>query len=72
MPRYLRAFSGPLAIAICDRCKFKMLYKDLRKDPDSGLMVCEKCVDEKDPYTLPPKKPDVIDLKYPRPDTPLE
>jgi len=35
-------------------------------------MVCESCRDPKNPWRLPPIKPDRISLKWSRPDTPLD
>lgn len=64
--------SGRASIAICDRCCFKYPYQVLRADGNTpGLRVCPECRDPKDPWRLPPAKPDAISLKYPRPDTPL-
>lgn len=66
MPKYL---STSTAIAICDRCRFKMEYHKLRPDGNTpGLRVCEKCWDEKDPYRLPARKTENFNLKYPRPE----
>jgi hypothetical protein len=60
------------AIAICDRCSFKFPVGELSADRnDPGLRVCEKCNDVKDPWRLPPRRPDNILVKYPRPDVPL-
>lgn len=65
-------FSNKVAIGICDRCCFKYKNSVLRADPNyHGLRVCPDCIDEKNPYLLPPLRPDNIALKYPRPDTPL-
>ena len=64
--------AGRASIAICDRCNFKYDYRVLRADGNSpGLRVCPECRDPKNPWRLPPLKPDAIALKYPRPDTPL-
>lgn len=61
--------TGDLSIAICDRCKFKYPYLQLRADGDKpGLRVCEKCWDQRDPYRLPPRQPEAIALRFPRPD----
>lgn len=44
----------------------------LRADGNSpGLRVCLDCWDPKNPWRLPPIKPDAITLKFPRPDVPL-
>lgn len=64
--------SGDLAIAICDRCRMKKKYHELMADGNSpGLRVCKDCRDVKDPWRLPPRKPDKVTLRYPRPDVPL-
>jgi hypothetical protein len=60
------------AIGICDRCKFKKFIYELHPDHDAeGLLVCDDCNDEKDPYKLPARKADKIALRRPRPDEPL-
>ncbi len=73
MPRFLDTRgNSSLAIGVCDRCKFKFPIGELRADRNSpGLRVCEKCCDVKDPYKLPPKRPDNIVVAYPRPDETL-
>lgn len=64
--------SGTLSKAICDRCKFRYHYRELRPDPNlPGLMVCDECRDQYDPYRLPARPPDAISLRRPRPDEPL-
>lgn len=75
MPLYLtpKLGGGTVAIAICDRCKSKFHYDELSEDRNSpGLRVCRDCNDEKDPYKLPARESEKIQLKYPRPDEPLE
>lgn len=63
---------GRASNAICDRCCFRYDYQILRSDPNyHGLRVCPDCLDQKNPWLLPPAKPDSLSLKYPRPDTPL-
>lgn len=60
---------GVVAIAICDRCRKKFNYTDLRADGDApGLRVCKDCCDEKDPYKLPARQTENITLRYPRSD----
>lgn len=63
--------TGDLSIAICGRCKMKRKYLELRSDPNSpGLRVCiYGCIDEFDPYRLPARQPEAINLRFPRPDT---
>jgi len=75
MPLYLPVSlkGNTVAIAVCDRCKMKAYYDELVPDGESpGLRVHPHCADEKDPYTLPARKTEVISLRYPRPDDPLE
>lgn len=59
-----------LAIAICDRCKMKRALVNLMPDSNfPGLRVCnEGCRDELDPYRLPARKTERINLRFPRPD----
>ena len=73
MPKFLDTRgNSTLAIAVCDRCKFKFPYDKLYPDPNNpGLRVCEKDMDVLDPYRLPPRKTEVITLRYPRPDEEL-
>ncbi len=74
MPLYLPVTSkqGTVAIAVCDRCKLKVHYSALQPDRNSpGLMVCDKCNDVKDPYRLPARQTEVINLRRPRPDEEL-
>lgn len=73
MPLYLPPRTDIAAIAVCDRCKMKVNYVDLRPDGNSpGLRVCSKCRDVKDPYKLPARKTENISLRYPRPDEELK
>jgi len=60
-----------LAIAVCDRCKMKRAYVDLRPDGNSpGLRVCgQGCWDTLDPYRLAARKTERINLRFARPDT---
>ena len=62
-----------IAIAICDRCKMKRALSTLHPDINfPGLRVCEEgCMDEKDPYRLPARKTERINLRFPRPDDSL-
>lgn len=64
--------SGDLALAICQRCNFQYPYKELSEDPNiKGLRVCCDCKDQYDPWRLAPPQPDPLQLRWPRPDTPL-
>lgn len=71
MPRYLdtRGLSS-LAIAVCDRCKMKRSFVSLMSDTNfPGLRVCDQgCLDQKDPYRLPARQTERINLRFPRPD----
>lgn len=59
-----------LAIAVCDRCKMKRALVNLSPDSNfPGLRVCnEGCRDDLDPYRLPARKTERINLRFPRPD----
>ena len=62
-----------LGIGICGRCSRKFSLDDLYSDPNyPGLLVCLEDRDDFDPYRLPARQPEVISLRFPRPDTPLE
>lgn len=65
---------GRLSIGICDRCKTKRAYQDLVPDGDRpGLRVCRPgvgdCRDQKDPWKKPPKQPEAVAVRFPRPDS---
>lgn len=64
--------TGEYAIAVCDRCKFKYRYPELRADGAvSSLRVCQKCWDKPDPWkTWQPNYPSYL-LQFPRPDQQL-
>ena len=71
MPRFLDTTgNASLAIFVCDRCKMKRPYSTLGKDPNfPGLQVCDQgCADQFDPYRLPARKTERINLRFPRPD----
>lgn len=59
-----------IAIAVCDRCKMKRPHAVMRNDPNfPGLRVCnEGCADQLDPYRLPARKTERINIRFPRPD----
>lgn len=71
MPTFLDT-SGltSVAIAICDRCRMKRAFVSLQSDPNfPGLRVCDEgCKDNFDPYRLPARKTERINLRFPRPD----
>jgi hypothetical protein len=61
-----------LGIGLCARCSRKMSLDELFSDPNSpGLRVCREDLDNLDPYRLPPRQPDNINLPFVRPDSPL-
>ena len=71
MPIFLDTLGmSTLAVAICDRCKMKRAHAVMRPDPNfPGLQVCDQgCADQKDPYRLPARKTERINLRFPRPD----
>jgi hypothetical protein len=71
MPIFLDTLGmSTLAIAVCDRCKMKRAQAVMRPDPNfPGLQVCDQgCADQKDPYRLPARKTERINLRFPRPD----
>ena len=71
MPVFLNTLgNASLAIFVCDRCKMKRPLDEQMSDPNfPGLKVCQQgCADEKDPYRLPARKTERINLRFPRPD----
>lgn len=73
MPRFLNTRGRPsLGIGICARCSIKMPLDMLHPDPNfPGLRVCDKDLDQFDPYRLGPPPTDNIVLPFTRPDTPI-
>lgn len=73
MPRFLDTRDQPtFGVALCDRCKFKFPLAELQPDPNfAGLLVCADDLDHYDPYRLPSKQPDPINLPERRPDVPM-
>ncbi len=62
--------NASVAIFICDRCRMKRPIDEQMPDPNfAGLKVCQQgCADQKDPYRLPARKTERINLRFPRPD----
>lgn len=61
-----------LAIAVCDRCHFKVAWSDLVQDPNTpGLRVHQHCADQFDPYRLPARQTEIITMPWARPDESL-
>lgn len=59
-------------IGICDRCKFKFPLDELFRDPNyPGLRVCIKDRDQFDPWRLPARQTERINLPFVRPDVPV-
>jgi hypothetical protein len=73
MPLYLNTRGrSTLGVGICGRCSRKMPIGDLKPDPNMpGLYVCDADRDLIDPYRLPAREADNIDLPIRRPDVPL-
>lgn len=71
MPKFLDTLgNSDIAIAVCDRCKMKRAHSVMRSDPNfPGLQVCDQgCADQFDPYRLPARKTERINIRFPRPD----
>lgn len=59
-------------IALCARCSRKFPIVELYSDPNyPGLMVCKEDLDQLDPYRLPARQTERINLDFVRPDVPL-
>jgi hypothetical protein len=63
--------SGSSAIAVCQRCQFKVYHDDLVQDPNTKTWVCKQCCDLKDPWQIAMRNPEDITLAHPRPDEAL-
>lgn len=56
-------------LGICGRCGAKLYLELLSPDPNSpGLMVCDADKDVLDPYRLPARETEQINLPFARPD----
>lgn len=73
MPRFLDPTGhSTYGIGVCARCYRKMSLDDLYDDPNyPGLKVCQQDLDDYDPYRLPPREPDQVNLRFTRPDVPV-
>ena len=61
-----------LGIGVCSRCSRKFSLDDLHPDPNyPGLRVCDKDLDQFDPYRLPARQTEDITLPFTRVDTPI-
>ena len=64
--------NSTLGIGVCDRCKKKFPLHYLSSDPNvPGLKVCAADRDNFDPYRMPARSPDKVQLPFNRPDEPL-
>jgi len=74
MPVFLDTRGQPtFGIGICDRCARKFPLAQLYRDPNyPGLRVCAQDLDDYDPYRLPARQPERINLPFVRPDVPLD
>lgn len=62
-----------LGIGICGRCSAKLPLAELSSDPNApGLMVCKDDLDVLDPYRLPARQTEEINLPFARPDTNID
>lgn len=58
-----------LGIGLCDRCRKKFPLAELQSDPNTpGLKVCADDRDQFDPYRLPARQSERINLPFVRPD----
>jgi len=65
--------NATLGVGICSRCNFKFPLGDLADDPNlPGFKVCAVDRDDYDPYRLPTRGPDHVQLPFSRPDQPLD
>lgn len=74
MPIFLNTTGqSVLGVGICARCSEKFPLLELEPDRNSpGLMVCKADNDELDPYRLPPRQTENINLPFVRPDVSLD
>lgn len=60
-------------LGICDRCRRTFFLSELHRDPNSpGLRVCVDDMDQFDPYRLPARQSERINLPFTRPEVPLQ
>jgi len=60
-------------IGICGRCGAKLFLDQLHSDPNApGLMVCVNDLDVLDPYRLPARQTEQINLDFVRPDVSID
>jgi hypothetical protein len=68
----IKAVGGKMTVAVCPRCQKKMYLGDMVKDPNNGMWVCKADQDVFDPWRLPARKTEKINVDHPRPDVTLE
>jgi hypothetical protein len=62
-----------LGIGLCGRCSAKLPLIELHSDPNSpGLMVCKDDLDVLDPWRLPARETEDINLPFVRPDISID
>lgn len=62
-----------LGVGLCGRCSAKLPLIELHNDPNSpGLMVCIDDLDVLDPWRLPARQTEDINLPFVRPDTSID
>ena len=60
-------------VGLCGRCSAKLPLGELHSDPNSpGLMVCKDDLDVLDPWRLPARETEDINLPFVRPDTNID
>ena len=65
--------NATLGLGICGRCKQRFPLGELYDDPNApGLKVCTEDKDQYDPWRLPPRQPEPINLPFTRPDVKIE
>lgn len=66
----MRYATGKHSLAICDRCGFRVKYRDMVEEWN-GLRVCQKCFEPKHPQLETIKhRPDAEALRNARPEPP--
>ena len=62
-----------LGVGLCGRCSAKLPLAELHSDPNApGLMVCIDDLDVLDPWRLPARETEDINLPFVRPDTSID
>lgn len=66
--RYLHVVNMTSQKVYCQRCLFLYKPEQLRKEPETQLMVCEYCYDPKHPQDYVRGQPDDVRVPYVRPE----